>query len=63
MHFDVLCIQDFNVLTYYKTNFEKFSFFKISQKLKLLDPTNVSQTHINMALAQILSYNKTLYHQ
>ena len=46
-------------LTYDKKNNEKFVF---SQKVKLLDPTNVSQTHLNMALAQSLSYNTTLYH-
>ena len=49
------------LLTYYKKNFEKFSFFKISLNVKLLDPINVLQTHINMAFAQILSCNTTLY--
>ena len=62
MYFDVLCVQDSNILTCYEKNIEKFSFFKIYQKVKLLDPINVLQTHINMAFAQILRYNSTLHH-
>ena len=49
-------------LTYYKKNIEKFSFFEMSQNVKFLDPINVLQTHINMAFAQILSYNLTFDH-
>ena len=63
MYFDLLCVQDCNVFDLTQKKIEKVSFFEISQKVNLLDPINVLQTHINMAFAQILSYNITLYHQ
>ena len=65
MYFDVF-VYVFKILMfliYYKKNSEKFSFFEISQKVKLLGPTNVLQTHINMTFAQISSFNTTLNHQ
>ena len=63
MYIDVLYVQD-NVLDLLEKNIEKFSFFfEISQKVKLIDPINVLQTHINMDIAQSLNYNTTLYHQ
>ena len=46
-------------LTYDKI-IEKFSYFEISQKVKLLDRINVSQTYINMVFVQSFSYNTTL---
>ena len=49
-------------LTFYEKNIENFSFFEICQNVKLLNATNVLQTHINMVFAQILSYSTTLYH-
>ena len=55
MYFDVWCVQDSNGFDFLWKNIEKFSFFEISQKVKLLDLINVSQTHVNMAFAQILS--------
>ena len=63
MYFDVLCVQNCNVFDLSQKDIEKFSFFKISQKVKLLDPINALQTHKNMAFAQILSCNTTLYHR
>ena len=46
MHADVLCAQDSNVFDLLQKNTEKISFFKKSQKIKLLDPINILQTHI-----------------
>ena len=48
MYFDVKCVQDSNVFNLSK-NINKFSFFEISQKGKLLDLINALQTHIKMA--------------
>ena len=63
MYFDVWCVQDSNGCEFLWKNIEMFSFFEISQKVKLLDLINVSQTHVNMAFAQILSYSTKLNHQ
>ena len=58
--FDVLCVQDSNVFDLLYKNIENFSFFEISQQVKLLDPITVLRTHINMAFAQILNYKNNI---
>ena len=61
MYLDVLCVQVCYVFDLLQKDIEKFSFFKISQKVKLLDPINALQNSQKHGFCANLSYNTTLY--